>query len=159
MPSWLAQLCEFAYLLCYPVIPAAFVVVWMRGGEADLNRFWVAVLVAGFACYGSLPWLVSRPPRLLAGAGREARGIARANTVVLNRLSHRFNTFPSGHVAVTSAAALSLWPVSPLAAAVVGAIAGGVAVGAVTGRYHYLLDVLAGALIGVLSAAAASAMS
>jgi len=78
---------------------------------------------------------------------------------VLNRMSHRLNTFPSGHVAVTIAAALSLWPVSPPAAAVVGAIAGGVAVGAVTGRYHYVLDVLAGALVGVLSAAAASAMS
>ena len=159
MPSWLVQLCELAYLLCYPVIPAAFALVWMRGGEADLTRFWVAVLVAGFACYGSLPWLVSRPPRLLAGASREARGIAQANAIVLNRMSHRLNTFPSGHVAVTIAAALSLWPVSPPAAAVVGAIAGGVAVGAVTGRYHYVLDVLAGALIGVLSAAAASAMS
>jgi len=154
LPPWLEQLCELAYLLCYPLVPTAFAVVWMRGGDADVTRFWVAVLAAGFGCYGSLPWLVSRPPRLRSRS-REVRGIARLNTLVLDRMSHRLNTFPSGHVAVSIAAALSLWPVLPAASAVAAAIAAGVAVGAVTGRYHDALDVLAGAVVGLVSAAAA----
>ena len=71
-------------------------------------------------------------------------------------MSHRLNTFPSGHVAVSVASALRLWSVSPAAAMVVGAIACGVAIGAVTGRYHYVVDVLAGAVVGVLSAGVAA---
>ena len=144
IPRWLAHVCEVAYLLCYPLVPAAFAVVWSRGGDTDISRFWVAVLAAGFACYGPLPWLVSRPPRSLPDARRPVSWIGRVNTVVLDRVSHRLNTFPSGHVAVSLAAALSVWPVSPVAAILFAAIAVGVAIGAVTGRYHYVPDVLAG---------------
>jgi membrane-associated phospholipid phosphatase len=154
-PAWLAHVCELAYLLCYPLVPASFLVVWMRGDAGYINRFWMAVLGGGFVCYALLPWLVSRPPRSLSDGGAQARGVARVNALVLKRLSHRLNTFPSGHVAVSVASAISLWPVSPAAAVVVGAIAGGVAAGAVIGRYHYVLDVLAGAVVGLVSAAAA----
>jgi membrane-associated phospholipid phosphatase len=152
LPAWLAHVCEFAYLLCYPLVPTAFLVVWTRGDDMDVNRFWMAVLGAGFACYGALPWLVSRPPRLTSGERTRARGVARINALVLNRLSHQLNTFPSGHVAVSVASALGVWAVSPPAGAVIGAIALGVSLGAVTGRYHYVVDVVAGAAVGVLSA-------
>ena len=151
-PAWLAHVCEVAYLLCYPLVPIAFVVVWTRGDTSDVNRFWMAVLGAGFVCYGALPWLVSRPPRLASGEGGQVRGVARVNVLVLNRVSHQLNTFPSGHVAVSVASAVSLWSFSPGTAAVIGAIALGVSVGAVTGRYHYVVDVIAGAAVGVLTA-------
>jgi hypothetical protein len=151
-PAWFAHICELAYLLCYPLVPAAFLVVWLRGDGCDVNRFWTAVLGAGFFCYGLLPWLVSRPPRLVSGDRVGVRGVARVNALVLDRMSHRLNTFPSGHVAVSFASATSLWSVSPAAATVVGAIACGVAIGAVTGRYHYVVDVLAGAGVGLISA-------
>jgi hypothetical protein len=155
-PAWLAHVCELAYLLCYPLVPVSFLIVWTGGDDGYVNRFWMAVLGGGFVCYGLLPWLVSRPPRSLTGGGAQPRGVARLNALVLNHLSHRLNTFPSGHVAVSVASALSLWPISPAAAAIVGTVAGGVAAGAVTGRYHYVVDVLAGAVIGLLSASAAA---
>jgi hypothetical protein len=151
IPAWLAHACEAAYLLCYPLVPAAFVLVWRRGDDEDVTRFWMAVLGAGFACYGLLPWLVSRPPRLVSGDGIGLRGVARVNVLVLDRVSHRLNTFPSGHVAVSIASALGVWSVSPAAAAIVGLIAGGVALGAIAGRYHYALDVLVGAIVGLVS--------
>lgn len=151
-PAWLAQACEVAYLLCYPLVPIAFLIVWTSGDARDVNRFWMTVLGAGFLCYGALPWLVSRPPRLTAGSGVAPRGVARVNTLVLDRVSHQLNTFPSGHVAVSVASAVSVWTISPAAGVVVGAIALGVAIGAVTGRYHYVVDVIAGAAVGVLTA-------
>jgi membrane-associated phospholipid phosphatase len=150
-PRPVAAACELAYLLCYPMVPAAFATVWLLGSAADVNRFWVAVLAAGFASYGSLPWLVSRPPRLVAGDGHGLSGIARVNAAVLRRVSHQLNTFPSGHVAVAIAAALSVWPVMPLAAIAAGVIAIGVAVGAVSGRYHYVVDVITGTIAGGLA--------
>lgn len=152
LPAWLVHACEVAYLLCYPLVPIAFLVVWINGDEADVNRFWMAVLAAGFICYGALPWLVSRPPRLLSGAGSQMRGVARLNAIVLDRASHQLNTFPSGHVAVSVASALSVWTISPPAAALIGVIAVGISIGAVTGRYHYVVDVIAGAAVGVLTA-------
>jgi membrane-associated phospholipid phosphatase len=112
----------------------------------------MVVLAAGFACYGALPWLVSRPPRVTFSEKVPPRGVARVNALVLDRLSHQLNTFPSGHVAVSVASALSVWAVSPPAGAVIGVIALGVSVGAITGRYHYVVDVIVGMAVGVLSA-------
>jgi membrane-associated phospholipid phosphatase len=139
------------------VVPAAFVTVWLSGTTGQVDRYWVAVLVSGFVCYGSLPWLVSRPPRMFGElhASRPGRSVAAFNVSVLRRVSHELNTFPSGHVAVATAVALMLFPVSRAAGAVFGIVAAGIAAGAAIGRYHYGVDVIAGVLIGLAAALAA----
>jgi membrane-associated phospholipid phosphatase len=80
------------------------------------------------------------------------RGVASFNASILRTASHQFNTFPSGHVAVAIAVALSVLPVWRAAAVIFGVIAAGIAVGAAIGRYHYGIDVLVGALVGVAAA-------
>jgi membrane-associated phospholipid phosphatase len=146
---------ELAYFFCYPLVPASFLVVWIGGAPSDVARFWVAVLSGGYACYASLPWLLSRPPRLVTAHTSPARRISAMNAFVLGRVSHRLNTFPSGHVAVSFAAAGGVWPVSPEASIAVAVIAAAVAAGAVAGRYHYVVDVL----LGFVVAAAALGMA
>lgn len=158
LPKTLLHAVELAYLFCYPLVPASLIVVAVLGTSADVTRFWLAVLTAGCACYASLPWLVSRPPRLAApGETLVPRGVAAINARVLGRVSHKLNTFPSGHVAVSLAAAACVVPVSGVAGALAGAIAIAVAVGAVTGRYHYTVDVLLG--VGVATAGTAFAFA
>ncbi len=137
---------EVAYLLCYPTVPAAFGVVFVAGDRGDITRFWIAVLLAGYACYGSLPWTAARPPRLISAP--DPIFFARVNAGVLGRVSHNMNTFPSGHVAVAVAASLVVCSVSMAWGAGFLAIAAAVAVAAVRGRYHYLVDVLVGAGVG-----------
>jgi len=156
LPRWLAHIVEFGYLTCFPLIPISFAVTWIAGTNEDVARFWTAVLIAGYGCYVTLPWLVSRPPRLLEGAPAPAEPsrVSRANVFVLGRVSHNLNTFPSGHVAVTMAAAISAGAVSPVGGLVLGLFATGVAVGAVVGRYHYVIDVLIGVALGVVASAA-----
>jgi membrane-associated phospholipid phosphatase len=158
IPAPLAHVTELAYLLCYPLIPAAFLVIWLQGDDVDVSRFWVAVLVAGLGCYMSLPWLVSRPPRLCDAARLPASQLRTLNASMLGRVSHELNTFPSGHVAVSCAAAVMVGTVSPAAALVIGVIAVVIAVGAVAGHYHYVIDVAFGfavaavaIVVGVLS--------
>jgi hypothetical protein len=155
LPASLTYAAEIGYLFCFPLIPVAFGIVWRVGTEADVARFWTAVLAAGLACYVSLPWLVSRPPRVVNLVSLESARtpVSRANVFVLGRVSHALNTFPSGHVAVSVAAAVSAARVWPAAGAAVGIVAAGVAVGAVCGRYHYTVDVLLGVVIGVLVSA------
>ena len=142
---------ELAYLLCYPMVPAAFAVVFFLGDAGDVARYWVSVLLAGYACYGTLPWTAARPPRLVSNDEPARRGIAWLNAAVLGRVSHSLNTFPSGHVAVSLAAALSVVPVHADAGAVFLLTAAVIAVAAVAGRYHYLVDVLAGLPVGALA--------
>ena len=149
----LRHVIELAYLVCYPLIPASLAVVWTSGSLEDVNRFWLAVLAAGYACYASLPWLVSRPPRLVQPSGPHR--IAAVNVRMLGRVSHELNTFPSGHVAVSLAAAAGVAQVSTLAGAAVLLIGAAIAVGAVAGRYHYVIDVLLGVIVaGVVALAA-----
>jgi membrane-associated phospholipid phosphatase len=107
------------------------------------------VLGAGFVCYGTLPWLVSRPPRLIDPAATEPHPISAVNAFILRRVSHQLNTFPSGHVAVSVAAALNTLAVWLPAGVVFSVVAVGIAVGAAVGRYHYVIDVLLGLLVGV----------
>jgi membrane-associated phospholipid phosphatase len=127
----------------------SFGVVWAGGTDEDVGRFWIAVLLAGFACYGTLPWTAAWPPRVRSEQAR--RGLATINLHVLRRVSHGFNTFPSGHVAVAVAASLAVTAVSPAAGATAGLVAASIAVAAVAGRYHYLVDVILGLLVGVLA--------
>jgi membrane-associated phospholipid phosphatase len=154
IPAPLTHVTELAYLLCYPLVPAGFLVVWLRGDDVDVVRFWVAVLVAGLACYVSLPWLVSRPPRLCEPSALPVNQIGALNAFTLRRVSHELNTFPSGHVAVSCAAAAMVGMVSPAAAFVIGAIAVVIAVGAVAGHYHYVVDVALGFVVAATAVAA-----
>jgi membrane-associated phospholipid phosphatase len=156
-PAWLVHAGEVGYLLCYPMVPASFLVVWIGGTNVDVNRFWLAVLMSGFVCYGSLPWLAARPPRLLPDAQPREHPVARVNVRLLSRVSHNLTTFPSGHVAVSFAAALCVASVSPMAGMMFALVAVAISIGAVTGGYHYVMDVAVGAGVGVLSTLIATA--
>ena len=150
VPDLLGQPVELAYLLCYPLVPVSFAIVWLNGEGTDVRRFWLSVLLSGSACYVSLPWLVSRPPRSHSH-DTNRRGLPGINVRVLDRLSHRFNTFPSGHVAVAASAAASVAAVSVPAGFALGVAVAAISVGAAAGRYHYVIDVI----LGLVTAAAA----
>ena len=148
LPAWVTHWLELSYLLCYPIVPISFSIVWARGTAEDVVRFWVAVLSAGFVCYGTLPWTAAWPPRLVSRSAH--RGLAAVNVRLLQRVSHGFNTFPSGHVAVAVAASMAVATVSPAAGAIVGIVAASIAMAAAIGGYHYVVDVIAGVLVGLL---------
>ncbi len=149
---------ELAYLCCYPLVPAAFALVFVWGSHDDVVRFWMAVLTAGYGCYGTLPWTAVRPPRLRVEpadrvtTGERAIGLAALNAFVLARVSHQLVTFPSGHVAVSTAASLAVGRLSLVAGCGFGVMALIIAVAAVKGRYHYFVDVLLGLVLGAVAA-------
>ena len=168
IPAWTVPVFEVAYLACYPLVPIGFLLVFIAGSPDDVNRFWSAVLPSGYACYGTLPWLQSRPPRLLGspfdcpqgqrfdsarGRPHAPASIAHFNVFVLGRISHGWNTFPSGHAAMSFAVALALMPVSVPAAIAAATVATGVAIGAAAGRYHFAIDVVVGAAVALVGCA------
>ena len=151
VPQPLRPVAELGYLLCYPMVPLSFAVTWMNGGAGDIQRFWLAVLLSGYACYVTLPWLVSRPPRLQPGRVTRPGVLEQLNAHVLGRVSHRLNTFPSGHVAVAAAAAASVAAVSVPAGTVLAGIVAAISVGAAAGGYHYVIDVVSGFAIAAVA--------
>lgn len=148
LPTWAVHALELSYLFCYVLVPVAFTVHWAYGTLAETDRFWTAVLISGFACYGTLPWMTSRPPRAIEG-GAARTGVRAANEFVLARVSHGLNTFPSGHVAVSVAAGFQVMSISRPAGLVMLFVAVLIAAGAVAGRYHYAVDVASGIVVGI----------
>lgn len=148
----LTEFFELNYLLVYPAVPAGATVLALSGFSGELGRFWTVVLLAEFACYGALPWIQVRPPRLFdetSDQGAHARIIRRFNQWIARRLSVGASTIPSGHVAGALATALAVGTVMPGAGAVFLGLALSIAVASVLGRYHYLTDSGLGAVIAV----------
>lgn len=147
----LDDLLEIAYLLVYPLVPAGLLALaWSApadAGAAFWTPFWMSVL----PCYALLPVLPTRTPRdrERAGATFAAAGVRRLNAGVVERLSNRWNTFPSGHASAAFAIAAVLWRAGSPLAVPFGLLALAIALGAVRGRYHYLADSAAGAALGL----------
>ena len=151
VPRPVIELLELAYLFCYPMVPAGFACLYVAGLREESDRFWTAVLLAVFGCFGVLPWLPTRPPRAIEDAPTRSSGaVRRVNLHVLGRASIQLNTFPSGHVAASLATALAVYARLPVAGLLLGVLAIGIALGSVVGRYHYAADALAGAALALL---------
>jgi len=150
-PRPVIELLELAYLFCYPMVPIGFACLYIAGLREESDRFWTAVLLAVFGCYGVLPWLPTRPPRAIEGAPQRSSGLVRrVNVRVLGLASIQLNTFPSGHVAASLATALAVYVRLPSAGLPLGLLALAIATGSVVGRYHYAADAVAGAALALL---------
>ena len=150
-PRVLLELLELAYLCAYPFVPATLGLLYASGQRPEADRFWIAVLVASFGCYGLLPWLQTRPPRSVESAGpidQRPLALRRVNLRVLDRTSIQVNTLPSGHAATALAAALVVGEMLPDLRPVLVTVALVIALATVVGRYHYTLDTVLGLAVG-----------
>ena len=150
--DWIGSYLELAYLSCYVLVPLGVAVLYWIGRRDYADEYWRIVLPAAYLCYPLLPFAQVLPPRMLepdAHACARPGKIRALNLWLLRGASIQVNTFPSAHVAATSAAALALCRVSPVAGLVFLWVAASIAIGAVAGRYHYAADAVLGALLAV----------
>lgn len=150
-PRPLLAALEIAYMGCFVLIGAGFLILAVAGHAAEADRYWTLVVAAEFASFAPLafvqtrpPWAVERKPVL---ADRAIHNLA---TQMVATFTIGANTFPSGHVAGSLAVALAVGSVMPVAGVVLFALAAGIAVATVVGRYHYIVDAVAGALLTAL---------
>ena len=168
---WLQRYLEFAYSLCYPLVPLGLGALYVlgqwpklaAGGRFDadraIDRFWTTVLLAQFTCYALFPLFPSTPPRVFFHdlPGPVVQPLFRQmNFWILGQYGIQSSVFPSGHVAAVTATALSVRAYWPRAGVLFGIAAASVAVATVIGRYHYAADAVAGALIGITAFLASS---
>lgn len=147
-PRPLVAYLEIVYMLCFLIVPGGFAVLVLGGHAALANRYWTMVVAAELGAFAPLtvfqtrpPWALERKPVLADPSVHELA------SQMVQHLTIRVNTFPSGHVAGSLAVALAVLPVVPLAGAVFLALALSIGVACSVGRYHYVVDVAAGALL------------
>jgi membrane-associated phospholipid phosphatase len=138
-------------MLCAFLLPGGFAALAIAGHSDRANRYWTMVLAADMGAFAPLSVFQTRPPWAIEPAPVLAdSGIHRLVSRVIKRATTGANTFPSGHVAVTIAVALGVIEPMPVAGAIFLGIAASIGVACVVGRYHYAVDVLAGAVLGVV---------
>jgi membrane-associated phospholipid phosphatase len=150
LPRLVVELLEFAYVTCFLFVPGGLVLLVATGHAAEADRFWTLVLLGEFGSFAMLPWIQTRPPRALEPPGAIDRRpilMREMNRLQVNAVSIGVNTFPSGHVAGALATALAVSRVVPLWAPWLLAVVAAIAVAAVLGRYHFVIDALAGAIL------------
>ncbi len=144
---------ELAYLMCYPVVPLGLAALYMAHPPPLADEYWRVVLPSAYLCYAITPFVQTLPPWILAADGDlgiQPTRIRALNLWILRHASIRAITFPSAHVAASTAASLVLLRHVPLAGVLFLWVSMSIAVGAVAGRYHYAVDILLGAAVAVL---------
>jgi hypothetical protein len=139
---------EVAYMGCFLLVGAGYAIL-SAAGRADLaDRYWTLVVGAELGAFAPLALVQTRPPWALEPkpllADRRIHDLASGWT---EHLTIRVNTFPSGHVAGSLAAAIAVTAVMPRTGLALLALALWIALATITGRYHYVVDAIAGALL------------
>lgn len=153
-PRLILECLELSYLWCYPLVPSGLLALLAAGRRDLADWYWSVVLAAELSCYGVLPWIQTRPPRVIErDIAIDARSVLlrRVNRAVLDCGSIRVNTFPSGHAAGALAAALAVTPVGLMEASAFALLALSIATASVIGRYHYAADSFAGLLFAIIA--------
>jgi membrane-associated phospholipid phosphatase len=149
-PRLLLAYLEVVYVGCFLLVPAGYGALAIAGRAALADRYWTLVTAAEFGSFVSLIAVQARPPWIVErAAALRDRAIHRAALRFVDNFTIRVNTFPSGHVAGSLAVAFALIGPLPWLGAIFLALAISIGVACVAGRYHYVLDVLAGAVLAV----------
>jgi len=157
VPAWCSELLEFGYLSFYPLYPVVAGILWsfrrrprFVGGFRSMTDALSVGYVICYACYLLFP---VRSPLQNGGFG-SSLGSARGpfHSLVLfiqGEAGVRGNAFPSSHVMLACVVLIFVFRYFPRAAPWLLACVVLMCLGAVADGYHYMVDVLAGALVGI----------
>ena len=148
---------EAAYLSVYIIALLAVGALYWFGRREQVDRLWFAFLLGLMLSYVQFPFWPSEPPRTVF-PGHDLPAfegpLRRLNLFVVGNYGIHSSVFPSAHVSGAMAGSLMLRRLMPehrWAGNAMLTIAILIAVSTVYGRYHYLVDAVAGAAVGVVA--------
>jgi hypothetical protein len=149
-PAPLLAYLEILYMGCFLLVPAGFAALALTGRSNLADRYWTMVLAAELGAFAPLSLIQTRPPWILERkAALSDRAVHRIALRTVERFTINANTFPSGHVAGSLAVALALLDPMPAVGALFLWLALSISVACSVGRYHYVVDEVAGAALAV----------
>ena len=154
----LSELLHLAYLAYYPIIYAVPVVLWFSGRKHDFDGAVAALMLTFVACFIIYIVFPVAGPRYLWRSMAPGGWFRDLATWLLEARSSRGTAFPSSHVAVACAQSVLAVRFFGARGAIVPVITIGLGLGAIYGGFHYAVDVVAGAILGVCTAVAGLAL-
>jgi membrane-associated phospholipid phosphatase len=148
---------EAAYLSVYVIGPLSVLLLYVFRRREESDRLWVAFLLGLMLSYIQFPFWPSEPPRTVfptLDLPSYLTPIRRLNLFLVGNYGIHSSVFPSAHVSGVVAGALMLrrimserkWVGNAMLA-----VAMLIAIATVYGRYHYAVDALAGAAVGMVA--------
>ncbi len=150
-------LLEAAYLSVYVIGPLTVGVLYLSRRRGEVDRLWVAFLLGLMLSYVQFPFWPSEPPRSVfpeLDLPSFLTPLRRLNLFLVGSYGIHSSVFPSAHVSGAISGALMLRRVMAervWVGNVLFAVAVLIAVATVYGRYHYAVDAVAGAAMGVMA--------
>ena len=148
---------ETAYLSVYVIGPLAVGALYAFRRREEVDRLWRAFLLGLMLSYVQFPFWPSEPPRTVFpdwDLPSYLTPLRRLNLFLVGNYGIHSSVFPSAHVSGAVAGALMLRRIMPerrWVGAGALAVAALIAVATVYGRYHYFVDAVSGAAVGVLA--------
>jgi membrane-associated phospholipid phosphatase len=163
-PAWLTDVASMAYVTFYALPLIVGVPLYLRGRRRDLDQFVVGVEVAFFTSYVGYVAFPARGPRVpldreaLVLGGSAVSASVRAFLRIAEISS--VDAFPSGHTLVSLVILAFGWRLLPRWRAPLVSLVAVIVFSTVYLSYHYVTDVVAGALMALaLAVVAGSATS
>jgi membrane-associated phospholipid phosphatase len=141
-----------AYIAYYAIIYLPPMFLYLRRGRSQFDNTVAGLMTVFAVCYAAFIVFPVAGPRYEwpAPPGVFDGPVRRFVLHVLAAGSSRGTAFPSSHVAVATVQSIIAFRWSSRAAVVLSVLTAGLAVGAVYGGFHYAIDVLAGATLGLV---------
>ena len=159
---WLTEVLHFFYASYYLYTPVLGIYLYAQGRFNEFEAMTFAVMLGYAVCYSLSAIFPVWGPRwalvatgLLEVSQQKLRGywVTRSiNFIMYGGTAHKGAAMPSGHSA--TAVVFLLWCYylwGPWAGIPASIVVLGMWVGSVYGRYHYIADILCGAVLGALS--------
>ena len=156
---WMSAVLHLAYMSYYLIVPGAPLGLWLSGRKEAGRQTLLRIMATFYVCYTIfLLFPVAGPRYLFPMAENAATAVAPARWVhaILQSGSAWGTAFPSSHVAVALVAALSAllsWARLGVPLVILSVL---LALGTVYGQFHYAVDAMAGAVVGVVMLAVRS---
>jgi membrane-associated phospholipid phosphatase len=153
----LPTILEAAYLSVYVIGPLTVGALYLFHRREEADRLWVAFLLGLMLSYVQFPFWPSEPPRTVfpnLDLPSFLTPLRRLNLFLVGGYGIHSSVFPSAHVSGAVSGALMLRRVLPRpvwAGNTFLVVAVLISVATVYGRYHYAVDALAGAAVGVIA--------
>jgi membrane-associated phospholipid phosphatase len=149
---------ELCYLVVYGVSFYCVARLSALAGRKAINRFWTIFLLGTLGAYALFPYFPTEPPRFAftdIAPPSVPTVVRELNWYLLNRTTIHSGVFPSAHVSSAFSAAFAMFLLMPKHRdrwfLLIYAVS--VAVATVYGRYHYVVDAMAGFGMSLLAAA------
>lgn len=158
VPPWMVEFLEFGYFVFYPLYPVFGGIYWTRRARprfaGAFRRLTDALSIGYVLCYATYLLFPTQSPANRLGVQQIANAHGGPFQAMVHLIQNRGgvhgNAFPSAHIMLAFVVLVFAWRFLPRAAPWVLVSNLLMCAGAVYDGYHYVSDVVAGTVIGVV---------